>query len=257
VPAGLFKKNLSEIEQEKEDRRKKEAEAIRKDYTQGEKQRFALETEKRRPDKFDKARAEVVRKREDELQFEKKHAREIPDFSKLEAPVKLTSAAVLREGHQTKVKAAQEARVLKDFEVNMRDAGEYERWRREMEEKEEVERLEHIQMKKIEMELAREAAMDAQRQKEKENQLTVLRIKEEMGIKFQEKDEKHREDLLRKKDIVDTVLSQKDNALREQERVKDEKRRIRDEVNKELSEALQRRKEEEETEQKKREELIR
>jgi hypothetical protein len=44
------------------------------------------------------------------------------------------------------------------------------------------------------------------------------------------------------------VLSQKDNALREMEKVKEDKRRIRDEVNKELSEALQRRKEEEEAE---------
>ena len=43
----------------------------------------------------------------------------------------------------------------------MRDAGEYERWRREMDEKDEVERLEHIQKKKIEMELARDAAIEA------------------------------------------------------------------------------------------------
>jgi len=73
-----------------------------------------------------------------------KHTREVPDFSKVEAPVKLTSAAVLREGHQLKVKAEQDAKVLKDFEINMRDASEYDRWRREMEEKEDIERLEHI-----------------------------------------------------------------------------------------------------------------
>ena len=41
------------------------------------------------------------------------------------------------------------------------------------------------------------------------------------------------------------------------EKVKEEKRKIRDEVNKELTEAMQRRKEEEEIEQRKREELIR
>ena len=90
-----------------------------------------------------------------------KYAREVPDFSKLEAPVKLTSAAVLREGHLLKIKAEQDAKVLKDFEINMRDAGEFDRWRREMEEKEDIERLEHIQKKKIEMEMAREAAMEA------------------------------------------------------------------------------------------------
>jgi hypothetical protein len=33
---------------------------------------------------------------------------------------------------------------LKDFEMNLRDEKEYERWRKEMVEKEEIERLEHI-----------------------------------------------------------------------------------------------------------------
>jgi hypothetical protein len=47
-----------------------------------------------------------------------------------------------------------------------------------------------------------------------------------------------KEDWQKKKEVVDTVLSQKDNAMREMEKLKEEKRKIRDEVNKELSEAL-------------------
>ena len=85
----------------------------------------------------------------------------------------------------------------------------------------------------------------------------VAKIKAEMELKFLEKDQKMREDFAKKKEVVETVLSQKDNALREMEKVKEEKRKIRDEVNKELTEALQRRKEEEEIEQRKKEELIR
>jgi hypothetical protein len=169
VPKNLFKRNLAEIEQEKEDRRKKEQEQVMNKYQESDKQKFPLATEKRRPDKFDKAKNEVLKKRDDELKFNQKYARELPDFSKVEAPVKLTTAAVLREGHALKVKAEQEAKIMKELEVNMRDAGEFERWRREMDEKDEVERLEHIQKKKIEMELAREAAMEAQEQKQKEN----------------------------------------------------------------------------------------
>lgn len=33
---------------------------------------------------------------------------------------------------------------MKDFEMNLRDEKEYERWKTEMNEKEEIERLEHI-----------------------------------------------------------------------------------------------------------------
>ena len=64
-------------------------------------------------------------------------------------------------------------KVLKDFEMNLRDEKEYERWKTEMNEKEEIERIEHIQKKKIEMELAREEAIQAQKRKEKENKVLV------------------------------------------------------------------------------------
>lgn len=80
--------------------------------------------------------------------------------------------------------------------------------------------------------------MEAQKHKERENQLVVLKMKAEMDIKFHEKDELQREDFIRKKEVVETVLSQKDNATREMDKMKEDKRRIRDEVNKELSEAL-------------------
>lgn len=93
----------------------------------------------------------------------------MPDFDAKEAPVKLTSAAVLREGYALKKREEEQLRIMKDFEMNLRDEKEYERWKREMQEKEEIERLEHFQKKKIEMELAREEAVEAQRRKEKEN----------------------------------------------------------------------------------------
>lgn len=99
VPHGLFKKDLAEIVAEKDDRRKKDTEAIRQGYLDSEKQKFNLETAKRRTDKFGIAKDEVIKKREDELKFQMKHTREVPDFSKVEAPVKLTTAAILKEGH--------------------------------------------------------------------------------------------------------------------------------------------------------------
>lgn len=88
-----------------------------------------------------------------------KHAREMPDFEKGDAVVKLNTAAVLREGNLLKKKEEKEMKLMKDFEINLRDEKEFERWKSEMGQKEEVERIEHIQKKKIEMELAREEAI--------------------------------------------------------------------------------------------------
>ena len=122
-----------------------------------------------RPNKFEKVKEELTKHREDEIKFNMKHAREMPDFSKKEAPVKLNSAAVIREGHYLKKKEEQDLKLIKDFEMNLRDEKEFERWKREMEEKDDIERVEHIQKKKIEMEMTREEAILAQKRKEKEN----------------------------------------------------------------------------------------
>ena len=67
------------------------------------KKRFELKTEQR-PNKFEKIKEEVMKQKESELQFNRKHAREMPDFEKIEAPIKLNTAAVLREGKQLKKK---------------------------------------------------------------------------------------------------------------------------------------------------------
>jgi hypothetical protein len=43
--------------------------------------------------------------------------------------------------------------------MGLKDATEFNRWKREMDQKDDIERIEHIQKKKIEMELAREEAI--------------------------------------------------------------------------------------------------
>ncbi len=62
------------------------------------------------------------------------------------------------------IKKAEEIELkrLKDLEGNQRDKTEFETWKREMDERDEVIRLDHIQRRKIEMELCREEAIIAQ-----------------------------------------------------------------------------------------------
>ena len=86
----------------------------------------------------------------------------MPNFDKVEAPVKLTAAAVKREALALKKAEEIENKRLKDLEWNQRDETEFMTWKREMDEKDEILRLEHIQRKKIEMELSREEAILAQ-----------------------------------------------------------------------------------------------
>lgn len=59
-----------------------------------------------------------------------------------------------------------------------------------------------------------------------------------MEIQFIGLEEEIKQDMAKKKEVIEQVQSQKDNAALEMERVKEEKRKIRDEVNRELTEAL-------------------
>ena len=97
------------------------------------------------------------------MKFSGTKPRKMPDFdNKVYPEVKLTTAAVKREALAIKKAEEAEAKRLKDLEWNQRDETEFVTWKREMDEREEILRLDYIQRKKIEMELSREEAILAQ-----------------------------------------------------------------------------------------------
>jgi len=163
VPKNLFKKGVADIEKDKEERRKAKTEAIRREYEDNGKKRFELATEKRPTiDKFDHTKEELEARFQQEIQFSGTKSRRMPNFDKIEAPVKLTAAAVKREALALKKADEAEAKRLKDLEWNQRDETEFVTWKREMDQRDGIVRLDYIQRKKIEMELSREEAILAQ-----------------------------------------------------------------------------------------------
>lgn len=146
VPKNLYRKSLADIEKEKEERRKNQINRIKQEYEGAKAQPFKLKTAETSYN-IEKVKERISEEEKQRLQFDKKHTRKMPDFDNIEAPVKINTAAILREGHLLRKKQDEEEKVIKDLEMNMRDATEFERWSKEMGEKEEVERLEHMQKK--------------------------------------------------------------------------------------------------------------
>jgi hypothetical protein len=213
IPKNLFKKSLIDVEKDKEERRKAKTEAIRKEYEDNSKKRFELATEKRPTvEKFAKAKEEYEKQFQAELQFDGVKPREVPDFDKVEAPVKLTAAAVKREALALKKAQEAEEKRLKDLELNQRDESEYMTWKREMDQRDEIIRLDYIQRKKIEMELAREQAILAQEQKEHENKVNAKNMKIESHKRIEEREKNLKEEFDKRVVIVEQVHSQKDKA---------------------------------------------
>lgn len=253
----MFKKNLDQIEKEKEERRKQEEERLEKQYKEDAKQRFNLSLEQRpTATKFEKKLEEYKQIEDSKLNFSGQKAKAVPNFDKVEAPVKLTAAAVKREALALKKAEEQEAKRLKDLELNQRDEKEFMTWKQEMDERDEILRLEHIQRKKIEMELSREEAILAQQRKEQENKINAKHMKIESNVRLEEREKNKEEDLSKKAKIVEQVQSQKEKASEAIEEKKKENREIRDQIHKEVNDMLTRKKLEEEIEMKRKQELI-
>ena len=68
----------------------------------------------------------------------------MPDFDKKEAPVKLTAAAVKREALALKKADEAEAKRLKDLEYHQREETELRTWKREMDKRDDILRLDYI-----------------------------------------------------------------------------------------------------------------
>jgi hypothetical protein len=90
----------------------------------------------------------------------------MPNFEAKEANVKLNVAAMKREKALIDREEEEMEKRVREMAMGLKDASEFNRWKTEMNEKDEIERLEHIQRKKIEMELAREQAILAREMNE-------------------------------------------------------------------------------------------
>ena len=256
VPKTHYRKTIEEIEKEKQERRKNKLNVIRQEYEGGSVQKFKLKTAETSYD-INKVKERIIEEEKKALKFDMKYANKMPDFENIEAPVKINTAAIMREGHLLKKRTEVEHQILKDYEINMRDASEFNRWFKEMNEKDEIERLEHMQKKKIEMELCRNEAIEAKEHKLKENMYNASKMKVESQIREDQRIVEKQVVLEVKKDLVVKVQDQRLVAEDEVEKNKLKKKEIRDQIHQEIQDALVKRKEEDLAELRKREELIR
>ena len=229
VPKAIYKKDLKDIEQEKKERREQLKKETREKFA-GERN-FGFATHAR-PMNLDKTKAKVEREREKELQFDKKHSRPMPNFEEKKAVVKLNKGAVMREGYLLQKKREQDEYVAKEFEMNLRDASEYERWRREMEAQDDIKRMEHIQKQKIEMELAREEAINAKQHKLTENKFLVAQMREKSAMENDELQHKLKHDFKKRQEVAGDIKDARVNVQIEQEKVKKKKKELKTELDK-------------------------
>lgn len=82
-------------------------------------------------------------------------------------------------------------------------------------------------------------------------------MKIESNVRLDEREKNNNEDFKKKAIVVDQVHSQKDKAAESMEAMRQENRELRNQISKEIAEALKRKRDEEEFEHRRKQELIR
>jgi hypothetical protein len=216
-PVHLYKKkSLKKIEDERKERLENINKTVMQKYNSA--KVFEFKTAQR-PTNIDKISKEINEKREQELQFDMKYHLPLKDFTKLNANVKYNETAILREEYLIKKKQKEEEAQLNKILVEKKDAGEFERWKREMEERDNLLRDEEISRRKLELDLNREVATEYFQQRILENKLKAAKHKEEESIKMAEKQEILNKELEQKKILVKEIEKEREYVQEEREKM--------------------------------------
>jgi len=129
---------------------------------------------------LERLKVEAEEKFLQEVQFNKKYCGPIKDFSKTPTEIKYNEAAILRENLILLKKKKEEEEKLNRIIIEKKDTKEFEIWKKEMEENDNIKRMEEISKRKILNELSKENTQDIKSKKIAENKLNMLKLKEEV-----------------------------------------------------------------------------
>jgi hypothetical protein len=217
------KTSLSEIEE----KRKNRLELIKKDTIQkyNNCKPFVFESEKR-PTNIEKIREEVTKKLENSLQFNKKYCNPPKDFSKNSGDVNYNQTAILREDYLIEKKRKEEEDNLKRILIEKTDSKDHMKWIKEMKLKDDIEKLEEIQKRKIELNLNREVATTYLQRRTRINQLKALEHKKKELINSKIREEKKKQEILEKRELVKEIDKERENIIRIKKEIEDNNKEI-------------------------------
>ena len=209
-------KNLKNISLEKiENNRNKRIKTLKEEIierTEKDRKTLTLETEKR-PTNIEKIRNMVEKNIEESLKFNKNYSNKKIDFNKYKGDVKYNEAAVLREEFLIDKKNKEEEKELNKILIEKKDRKMNDIWAAEMKIKDDMEQMEKMEKRKIEMMINRKISSNYYILKKNKNSKTYREHKmiEKMNNKNIQKEKE--DDLNNKKNVVEKIKKEEENAI--------------------------------------------
>eukprot|EP00955_Chlamydomonas_euryale_P052747 355265-Chlamydomonas_euryale.AAC.3 len=180
-----------------------------------------------RPSTLERVRAEIEADLARELTFSPGPARAVP--APPVAPVRLNAAAILREDAVYRRKQAQEAEMLRKFESELRDGGEFKAWQASMLQLDEAARMAEVEQRRVEMAESAKAAVRARERAVAENQAVGRQLKAEAKAIEEALVREREEARMAKAALRDAVLDTRGAPAVAAEKLAAEKRQLAEE----------------------------
>ncbi len=208
LPLGDYNKTtLADIEK----KRKERLEIIKKNVLEKYNvKQFEFASDKR-PSNKEKIKEEIEKKIESTLQFNNKYVNPPIDYSKFNGDVKYNEAGILREEFNINRNKKNEEDELKRKLIEKTDSSEYERFLNENRERDEILNNQKIQRRRIELDLAREAAVNYKIRKTLENQIKVAEHKRQEELNLKYRNEKKKREISKKRELVLEIGKEHEN----------------------------------------------
>ena len=234
LPKNLKNNSLEKIENERNKRIKSLKENII-ERTEKDRRSLTLETDKR-PNNIDKIRNLVENNIKKNLKFNQKYAIPMKNFEKFKADIKYNEAAILKEEYMIDKKNKEEEEELNKYLIEKKDRKEFDKWVNDMKIKDEIENIEKIDRRKIELMLNREISSNYYNLKKNRNNKDYMELKEIEKLNNKQKKEEKEEDLKNKKNIVVKIKNEEENALMKKIKLIEENKNIYKKRKKEYNE---------------------
>jgi len=234
IPKNLNNKSLATIENERVNRIKLLNKNII-ERTEKDRRTYTMESDSR-PKNIDRIRDMVEKNIIKSLKFNHKFVNKKIDFDKYKADVKYNEAAILKEEFMIEKKNKEEEKELNKILVEKKDRKEFDRWVAEMKIKDDIERMEKVDKRKIEQMLSREISSNYYNLRKNRN---MEKYSEQKMIEKMNNDkikEEKEEDIKNKKNTVEILKKEEENAILKKFKIIEDKHNLYQRRKKEFNE---------------------
>lgn len=253
IAPAVHSNSLAAVEEQKRKRMEEERARVAAKYgADG----FDLETAKRRDgSEVEELARKVDQERMAECTFKPKVKKYIPPSE--EAAVRVNAAAILREDALIKQKQVKEYETLKRYEQELHDASEFHRWQEKMKEQDHLDEERRVHQRIVEMQLAREGAIDAFEGQVRRKGILAGIQREELAMDMAVRAVEEQKELVEKQQLVKGTQEEREKAREAELRDAKAKAEKAEQLRKEKEAEAERKRREDEQEMERRRDLIR